>query len=290
MKDIAADKAVWDGVRRALEEDIGPGDVTSLALVPEQATCRAAILARHPVTVSGGPVAALCFRETDPGLICETLVPDGETAAAGQTLLTVSGSARSILTAERTALNFMQRMTGVATVTRRFAEIAGRYGVAVLDTRKTAPGLRALDKYAVLCGGGVNHRMGLHDRFLIKDNHRALWAGSGRKSLAEAVRHCRNTFPGLAIEMEVETEAELADALEGAPDWILLDNMTPEIMRRCVALCKGRSRLEASGGITLETVEAVAQTGVDAISLGCLTHSPIAADLTLEIEQDGEGA
>ncbi len=290
MNDIAADPCVLEMVRRALEEDIGPGDVTSLALVPEQVACRAAILARHPVTVSGGPVAAQCFRQTDPGLTCETLVRDGERAATGQALLTVSGAARSILTAERTALNFMQRMTGIATLTRRFTEIADRYGVAVLDTRKTAPGLRALDKYAVLCGGGVNHRMGLYDRILIKDNHRALWAGSGRKSLADAVRHCRNTFPGLAIEIEVETEAELADALNGAPEWILLDNMTPETMRRCVALCKGGSRLEASGGITLETVDAVAQTGVDAISLGCLTHSPLAADLSLEIEPDREGA
>ncbi len=286
MSDWLADEAVAETVRRALAEDVGSGDATTLALVSETARRRATILARHPVTVAGGPVAALCFRETDPSLACETLVPDGGRAEAGQALFTVRGSARAILTAERTALNFMQRLTGIATLTRRFVAVAGRYGVAILDTRKTTPGLRALEKYAVSCGGGENHRQGLYDRILIKDNHRALWSGGEGRRLADAVRHCRQAFPGLTIEIEVENEAELTDALDGAPDWILLDNMAPDALRRCVELCAGRSRLEASGGIALDNVEAYARTGVNAISLGCLTHSAAAADLSLEIEKE----
>ena len=200
-------------------------------------------------------------------------------------MMTISGPAASILIAERTALNFMQRMTGIATMTAGFVARTKRFGVAILDTRKSTPGLRLLEKYAVLCGGGRNHRMGLYDKVLIKDNHRALWNRAHAGNLGEAVRVARGKNPGLEVEIEVEDERELVSALAGRPEWILLDNMTPGAIRRCVKLCAGRSRLEASGGITSANVAAVAATGVDAISLGCLTHSAPAADLSLEFEQ-----
>jgi nicotinate-nucleotide pyrophosphorylase (carboxylating) len=291
MSDPVLEPAVADLVKRALAEDMGErGDVTSLALVSPETRARAAILARQPVTVCGCGVAEICFRQTDADLTCGAAAPDGWRAAAGATLLTVQGSARSILKAERTALNFMQRLTGIATLTRSFVDIAQPLGVAVLDTRKTTPGLRMLEKYAVRCGGGTNHRMGLYDRFLIKDNHRALWAGRGRKSLADAVRQARETFADIAVEIEVESEDELLDALEAQPEWILLDNMSPAQIRRCVALCARRSRLEASGGIARASFAEYASTGVDAISLGCLTHSAPSADLSLEwTERGGAG-
>jgi nicotinate-nucleotide pyrophosphorylase (carboxylating) len=201
----------------------------------------------------------------------------------GDEVITAEGPARAILTAERTALNFLQRMTGIATLASAFVARADPHGVIVLDTRKTTPTLRVLEKYAVLCGGGKNHRMGLYDRILIKDNHRCLWRNAGRGDLAEAVKEARKRNPDVEIEIEVESEAELEDVVEAAPDWILLDNMTPGELARCVELCRGRSRLEASGNITLDTMEAVARTGIDAVSLGCLTHSAPAADLSLEL-------
>jgi nicotinate-nucleotide pyrophosphorylase (carboxylating) len=196
--------------------------------------------------------------------------------------MTVEGPVRGILTAERTALNFLQRMSGIATLTRRFVERAGP-SVAILDTRKTTPTLRVLEKYAVLCGGGQNHRFGLYDRCLIKDNHRRLWRKGGAARLDQAVREARRRFPDREVEVEVENEAELRSALKAGPEWVLLDNMTPAQMKRCVRICDGRVLIEASGGITLKNVAQVAATGVDAISLGCLTHSAPAADLSLEI-------
>ena len=197
--------------------------------------------------------------------------------------MTIRGSARSILTAERTALNFLQRMSGIATLTSVFVDKARRHGVMILDTRKTTPTLRILEKYAVLCGGGRNHRFGLFDRFLIKDNHRRLWGHGQAARLGDAVHQARKRFPGLPVEVEVESEAELRSALDGKPEWILLDNMAPARLRCCVKICAGRSRLEASGGINLRNISRVAATGVDAVSLGCLTHSAPAADLSLEI-------
>jgi nicotinate-nucleotide pyrophosphorylase (carboxylating) len=270
-------------IREALREDIGAGDVTSLALVPASASVTAEIISRGNYLISGATVAKAVFLAVDGRLRCTTLIPDGRRAGPGQSIARIRGCARSILTAERTALNFAQRMTGIATLTGRFVEEVKPYRTMILDTRKTTPGLRALEKYAVLCGGGCNHRIGLHDRFLIKDNHRRLWRRGGKARLDEAVAVCRRRFPGLAVEVEVESARELESALKGRPEWVLLDNMSPAALKRCVALCRGRAKLEASGGIALANVRAVAASGVDAVSLGCLTHSAPAADLSLEI-------
>ncbi len=269
-------------VRAALREDVGRGDATTLALVPAGARTRAAIVARRACVVCGTTVAREVFRQVDPRIRCTVKIRDGAAAEAGDTLIALDGPARGILTGERAALNFMQRMTGIATLTREFVRRAAPHGATILDTRKTTPGLRALEKHAVACGGGTNHRFGLYDRVLIKDNHRAFWAGRRGRSLADAVRAARARYPRLLVEIEVESEAELRDALEARPDWVLLDNMTPARLRRSVKINAGRARLEASGGVTLPTVGRIAATGVDAISVGALTHSAAAADLSLE--------
>jgi nicotinate-nucleotide pyrophosphorylase (carboxylating) len=275
---------VQDLIRRALAEDIGSGDVTTLSVVPEGMRGRAAILARGRYVVAGGEVAAEVFRQVDAAIVCRVLAPDGQPVAPDQSILAIEGPIRGMLTGERTALNFMQRLTGIATRTRQFVDKVARHGVKILDTRKTTPTLRLLEKYAVTCGGGTNHRMGLHDMVLIKDNHRRLWQAAGIGNLQGAVAAARARFPGVPVEVEVESEDELNDALRARPEWIMLDNMPPDRMRRCVDICAGRCRLEASGGVTLDTVEAIAATGVDAISIGGLTHSAPAADLSLELE------
>lgn len=283
MASIAEHAGVRDLIRRALEEDIGTGDVTTLSVIPEAARGRAVILARTACVVAGVDVARTVFALVDPALTCEVRVRDGAQAFPDEVLLAVSGPVRGILTGERTALNFMQRMTGIATRTRQFVEAVKPHDVRILDTRKTTPTLRVLEKYAVTCGGGTNHRMGLYDMVLIKDNHRHLWQQAGISNLAGAVEAARTKFPGIPVEVEVESEDELRDVLRARPEWVLLDNMTPERLARCVAVCDGQARLEASGGVTLETVKAIAATGVDAISIGGLTHSSPAADLSLEL-------
>lgn len=222
----------------------------------------------------------------DRTLRVQFLCRDGERARAGQRLLALDGRAAAILAGERVALNFLQRMSGIATLTARFVARVGPGGPSILDTRKTAPGLRILDKYAVACGGGVNHRMGLYDQILIKDNHRALWSAARRGSLAQAVAEARRRYPGRVVEVEVESLDELRDVIREGPDWILLDNMPCAQIRRCVREAAGRCRLEASGGITLRNIRRVAATGVDAISLGCLTHSVSATDISLEVVLD----
>lgn len=271
-------------IRKALREDLGPGDITSRALAPARRRVRAVILSRGDYVVAGSEVARAVFAELDPRLLFTIVAADGRRVGPGQPIARLEGRARAILAAERTALNFMQRMTGIATLTARFVEKVKPYGTAILDTRKTTPLLRRLEKYAVRCGGGMNHRLGLYDRALLKDNHRRLWAAGHGGDLAVAVAAIRRLAPGTPIEVEVETEAELISALSAAPDWILLDNMAPDALRRSVALAAGRCRLEASGGINLENVAEIAATGVHAISLGCLTHSAPAADLSLELE------
>jgi len=282
LPDIAEDAAVRDLVRRAIEEDVGSGDATTAALVPSTATGEAVIVSRGDYIVSGTGVAAAVFRGADPRIECAVVAADGTAVKPDGTVMTIDGPAGPILTAERTALNFLQRMTGIASLAARFVAVTEAHGVQILDTRKTTPTLRALEKYAVLCGGGHNHRMGLYDRVLIKDNHRRLW-NEAEEGLARAVEVSRGKFPDIPVEIEVESEQQLEDALEARPDWVLLDNMGPDQLRSCVQICAGRSRLEASGGITLANVEEIAKTGVDAISLGCLTHSAAAADLSLEM-------
>ncbi len=271
-------------LRLALEEDIGSGDITSKALLEPQRRAQAHILAKDRIVVSGLSVARAVFQAVDSNLRVQLLQRDGQSVLSGERLIKLQGRAASILTGERLALNFLQRMSGIATLTARFVQEAGKNGPAILDTRKTAPGLRYLDKYAVICGGGANHRMGLFDRVLIKDNHRLLWRAEAAVSLAAAVEAARRRCPGRIIEVEVESIAELRDAIRAKPDWILLDNMTPALLRRCAREVAGRCRLEASGGITLQTVRSIAQTGVDAISLGCLTHSAPAADIALDLD------
>jgi nicotinate-nucleotide pyrophosphorylase (carboxylating) len=272
-------------VRRALAEDVGSGDLTTLALVAEDRDSRAEILACQTLVVCGCEVAEATFQSVDDRVQCDVLLGDGACASPGDVILKLDGPARAILTAERTALNFMQRLSGIATLTQAFVNQAGFHGVTILDTRKTTPTLRALEKMAVRCGGGSNHRMGLYDKIMIKDNHRHLWAENGDCSLDQAISLAREASPGVEIEVEVESLEDLEIALEGKPDWVLLDNMDPEAMRTCVERVAGQCKVEASGGITLDTLDAVAQSGIDAISLGCLTHSAPAADLSLEFVQ-----
>ena len=280
--DVMGDPRAVAAVAAALAEDLGPGDATTLALVDPHAVATGEVLAREACRVAGATVGKCVLERVDPSLAVEIVAPDGSDVAPGGTILTVRGKAASILTAERTALNFMQRLCGIATLTSRFVAATREYGTLILDTRKTTPNLRLFEKYAVLCGGGTNHRFGLYDRVLIKDNHRRLWQGGDPDRLDLAVAAARKAFPSLAVEVEVESLAECVSALRGRPEWVMLDNMGCGLMRECVALCKGISKTEASGGITLERAREAAATGVDAISLGCLTHSARAVDLSLE--------
>lgn len=282
MTDVMKDPRALEIIRLALAEDIGTGDATTRALVDPSIQATGEILSRVPCCVAGGTVAAAVLREVDPALKVEIIVPDGGTVRAGETILTVRGAAASILVAERTALNFMQRLCATATLTRKFVEAVKPFGTMILDTRKTTPCLRLFEKYAVTCGGGTNHRFGLYDRILMKDNHRRLWKGGDPDRLDLAVLAARQAYPKLMVEIEVESIAECTSALRAKPEWILLDNMPCPMMRECVALCKGISKTEASGGITLDRAKEVAATGVDAISLGCLTHSAGSIDLSLE--------
>ncbi len=280
--------ADWPALRaligQALQEDIGAGDATTLALIPPDARGRGAIITRQPCCLAGLDIAREVFRQLDPDLRVETPRLDGAGVGPDETIMTLAGPLRPILTGERTALNFLQRLCGIATLTAAFVEKTRGRPVRILDTRKTTPTLRRLEKYAVLCGGGANHRFGLSDMILIKDNHRRFWRGPD--GLAGAIRAARQQYPDLPLEVEVESEAELRAALEARPDWILLDNMSPSQMRQCAAIAAGRCKLEASGGITLATAAAAAAAGVDAISLGCLTHSAPSVDLTLELQDD----
>ena len=282
LEDLTLDPSVLATIRSALDEDIGSGDATTLALVDPAAIATGEILARVPCTAAGVCVGRAVLKCVDPEIEVETVIPDGGQVPAGGVILRFRGRATSILTAERTALNFMQRMSGTATLAHRFTEAVAAYGTMILDTRKTTPGLRKFEKFAVRCGGGANHRFGLFDRILMKDNHRKLWLGGDPDRLDLAVEAARRAYPQLAVEVEVESVEECRSALRAKPEWIMLDNMDCDMMRVCVGLCRGISKTEASGGITIERAAEVAATGVDAISLGCLTHSAPAVDLSLE--------
>ncbi|MDD4103040.1 MAG: carboxylating nicotinate-nucleotide diphosphorylase [Kiritimatiellae bacterium] len=285
-RDLIHDPRAVAAIRSALNEDVGPGDATTLTLVDPSALAAGEILAREACRVAGASVGKKVFECVDPSLQVEIVAPDGTDVTTGGVILKITGRAASILTAERTALNFMQRMCGIATLTRAFVDAVSEHGTMILDTRKTTPGLRLFEKNAVLCGGGSNHRFGLFDRVLIKDNHRRLWQDGDPSRLDLAVVAARKGFPKLEVEVEVESVTECVSALRGRPDWIMLDNMDCAMMRECVELCRGTSRTEASGGITLERAREVAGTGVDAISLGCLTHSAPSVDLSLEWKAD----
>ncbi len=270
--------------RTALAEDVGSGDATTLAVVPEDLEATAVLTVREPCVCAGLPVAEAVFRELDGDMVFESLVREGDLLAGPTDIAAVSGKAQALLTGERTALNFLQRLSGIATLTRRFVDRAAPHGAKILDTRKTTPGLRHLEKYAVRMGGGVNHRMGLYDRVMIKDNHRVLAALEGPGGIQRAVAAARRRYPNLDIEVEADTLDEVNQAIEAGADIILLDNMSDEEMREAVARIGGRAIVEASGGITLDRVEAVARLGVDWISVGALTHSATAVDISMRIE------
>ena len=285
LKDVMRIPAAKAAVRLALDEDLGTPwcDATSEALVDPKAVATGEIYSKGTgCVVAGATVAAAVLKAVDPKVKVKILKPDGTVVKPKEPILVFRGKARSILAAERTALNFMQRMCATATLAKKFVDATRRYKTLILDTRKTTPGLRVFQKYAVTCGGGTNHRFGMFDRVLMKDNHRRLWKGGNPDALDEAVVAARKRFPKLAVEVEVESLQECASALKARPEWIMLDNMSCADMRTCVKMCRGKTKTEASGGITLDRAREVAATGVTAISLGCLTHSAGSVDLSLE--------
>lgn len=267
---------------QALEEDLGTGDATSLACIPPSAESTALMNAREDLRVAGLGFAEVAFRELAPNALIRRLADDGTDCRAGATLLEVRGPSRALLSAERVALNFVQRLSGVATATARLVRAVEGTGTRILDTRKTTPGWRLLEKYAVRCGGGVNHRMGLHDRILIKDNHLAALAGALPDPVTAAVRRARAQFPGLFVQVEADTPDQARRAAEAGADGILLDNMAPGVLREALRLIAGRCQTEASGGIGEQTIRAVAETGVQFISVGAITHSARAVDIGLD--------
>ncbi len=273
-----------DPIAVALAEDVGPGDITSQYFVPAELQAFGRIIARERCVVAGTQTAAEVFRRVDPHLHVEIAQPDGTQLNGGETIMEIRGTARSILTAERVALNFLQRLSGIATLTRQFADgIGARSKAKILDTRKTTPGLRQLEKAAVVAGGGLNHRFGLYDMVLLKDNH--LTTASGFSGLTAAIHKVRTERPGLRIEVEADSLEQVRTFLEmEGIDIILLDNMAPAEMREAVALGKKKNvKFEASGGVTLKNIRQVAGTGVDYVSVGALTHSARAIDLSLDL-------
>jgi nicotinate-nucleotide pyrophosphorylase (carboxylating) len=262
-------------VEEWLAEDVGDGDLTTEHLIPAETSCEAALLVKEPGVVCGLEVAEAAF----PQVSFDALVADGDVVQGGTEVALLSGPARPILTGERTALNLLGRLSGIATLTRRFVDAIEGTGAEILDTRKTTPGLRALEKYAVRCGGGRNHRFGLDDGILVKDNH--LRAAGGVRPAVELLRAAGT---GLPIEVEAETLDDVREAVAAGAEQILLDNMSPALMREAVELVDGKATLEASGGVTLDTVREIAETGVDFISVGALTHSARSLDVSLEIE------
>jgi nicotinate-nucleotide pyrophosphorylase (carboxylating) len=267
-----------DIVRRSLEEDIGAGDITTQATVATEQRARGTFLAKSDCVLAGLEVGVEAFRQLEPSVRASMRRRDGDAVVPGEIIGQIEGRAATLLAAERTALNFLQRLSGIATETRRFvAAAAGR--IVILDTRKTTPGLRLLEKYAVATGGGTNHRLGLFDDVLIKDNHVRLAGG-----ITSAIRRARAGRPGLRIEVEVQTIAEVDEALEAKADILLLDNMPVEEIREAVRHVRGRAKVEISGGVTLARVPELAETGADYLSAGALTHSAPAADISFEIE------
>jgi nicotinate-nucleotide pyrophosphorylase (carboxylating) len=303
---------IRQAVQTALAEDIGSGDATTLAIVPETTMAKAVLRAREPLVVAGLDFAETAFREVFPfinrrGELCEPqksqnesgrcitppseaeikierLVKDGQPVKAGDILLKISGPARAILSAERVALNFVQRLSGIATLTAQFVDAVKDTPAKILDTRKTTPGWRRFEKYAVKCGGGKNHRLGLFDLVLIKDNHRIALRNESPNAIAAAVRRARAKFPRLKIEVEADTLEQAGQAAAAGADIILLDNMKPAQLRLAVQKIKGRAKTEASGGVNLGNIHAIAKTGVDFISVGALTHSARAVDIGLDFE------
>ena len=266
-------------IEQALLEDIGTGDITTEFIISSNLTAKGIIKASEEGVIVGLDIACLVFNKLDPEIVFREKIKDGTKVARGKVLAEISGSARTILKGERVALNFLQRMSGIATITSKFCQQVKDFPVRIVDTRKTTPGLRILEKYAVLMGGGYNHRFGLYDAVLIKDNHIAV--AGGIKSAVNSVR--KQISHTIKIEVEVENLSQLQKALEMKVDIIMLDNMDLDTMKEAVKMAKGKAIIEASGGITLEKVRTIAQTGVDLISIGALTHSVKSLDISMEI-------
>jgi len=277
-------KEIRAAVKAALAEDIGPGDATSRATVPANRSSRALMRAREAMTVAGLKFAEAAFLELSSKVKVTRKVRDGQRVAAGQTLMEIVGPSRAVLSAERVALNFIQRLSGVATSTACFVAAVRGTRAKIIDTRKTTPGWRRFEKYAVVCGGGKNHRIGLYDLILIKDNHLVALRNEKPNAIAVAVKRSRKQFPRLKVEVEADNLAQVGQAVEAGADIILLDNMDLKRMRAAVKVVRGRAKLEASGGVNLKTVRAIAKTGVDFISVGAITHSARAVDIGLDFE------
>jgi nicotinate-nucleotide pyrophosphorylase (carboxylating) len=280
-----SDEEIRNAVKTALAEDIGSGDATTLATVPENATAHAAIKAREPCIVAGLAIAEAAFKELSYAVIVHRAAKDGDAVKDAQELLRIEGPARAILSAERVALNFVQHLSGIATLTAQFVDAIKGTNARILDTRKTVPGLRRFEKYAVTCGGGHNLRLGLHDMVLIKDNHLEALRHEKPNPIAAAVQRSRAQYPDLKIEVEAETLEQVEQAVAAGADIILLDNMNLIQLRLAVQQAKGRALTEASGGVNLASVRAIADTGVDYISVGAITHSARAVDVALDFDQ-----
>lgn len=271
-------------VKEALKEDLGAGDATTDSTIPADATATARMVAREDMVVAGLDLARMAFEERGPDLKFEQGMNDGDDAASGSALLTIRGNARAILEAERVALNFVQRLSGIASAARRFVNAVHGTKAKILDTRKTLPGWRKLEKYAVKCGGAQNHRFGLDDMILIKDNHLAVLQRATEDPIGVAVLSARAKYPKLKIEVEADTLEQAVKVAQAGADVVLLDNMDLETLRKAVELVGEKIKTEASGGVTLETVRGIAETGVDFISVGAITHSPRAQDIGLDFE------
>ncbi len=271
-------------VRAALKEDLGPGDATTDSTIPADAIAQAQMVAREPLVVAGLSLARMAFEERGATLSFSESAKDGAKLDQAARLLSIRGNARAILEAERVALNFVQHLSGIATATRRFVDLVSHTKARILDTRKTLPGWRKLEKYAVACGGGKNHRFGLYDMILIKDNHLAVLERSGADAISVAVLSARAKYPDLQIEVEADRLTQALAAVQAGADIILLDNMDLESLRAAVEAIGKRAITEASGGVNLETVRAIAETGVDYISIGAITHSAPAVDIALDFE------
>jgi nicotinate-nucleotide pyrophosphorylase (carboxylating) len=280
---LAADE-IHAAVRAALAEDVGTGDATTLATVPADARARALMVAREPLIVAGLEFAVTAFREVSPAVQIRSRTQDGTHLDRGGLLLELGGPACALLTAERVALNFVQRLSGIATLTAQFVAAVKGTRAQIIDTRKTTPGWRRFEKYAVACGGGRNHRVGLFDQILIKDNHLAALRDARPNAVAAAVQRARAAYPALQVEVEADSLEQVRQAVEAGADFVLLDNMTNAQLREAVQLVGGRAQTEASGGVILDTVRAIAETGVDFISVGALTHSARAVDIALDFE------
>lgn len=281
MEELKSEE-IRQAVRLALEEDLGSGDVTTLSTISEQMAATAELRAREPLVLAGVGFAEAAFQELSSSVHFDRHAEDGKHISADKPILQISGPARALLSAERVALNFLQRLSGIATLTAQFVKTVEGTPARILDTRKTTPGWRRFEKYAVTCGGGRNHRVGLYDMVLIKDNHLAALKQESPNAIAAAVQRARTRYPTLKIEVETDTLEQVDQALAAGADLILLDNMNPIQLRLAVQRCKSRCQTEASGGVTLASVRAIAEAGVDFISVGALTHSARAVDIGLD--------